>query len=228
MSLLSLIAITVAFQNCNPKVSHSSQATLALEGGNGNGYDCKTYINVRTGNACPDGSYVNTEIKVYTDGRIHLMRDNCNDYSAAPQSLSPSQISFSAAQPAILKYGPLSLGESDPAQPPTLICGQVGMNSVSPEQGFNYIAYPFPGDGDIMSDGTRSKLILLEDGAPLGPAHAQHQDIRDKGHGLFSHWGGYGTPGTVYALYFSASDNSNPITNGRVYTYGVSGGACPQ
>ena len=55
-----------------------------------------------------------------------------------------------------------------------------------------------------------SSLVLFEDGSELGPAHAAHDAIRTVGRGNFSHWGGH--------LYFSASDNTDPRTNGRLYT----------
>jgi hypothetical protein len=66
--------------------------------------------------------------------------------------------------------------------------------------------------GFQISAGTRgvSRLVLLEDGKPLGPAHQMHDVIRNKGMGRFSHWGD--------GLHFSASDNSDPRTNGRSYT----------
>jgi hypothetical protein len=54
----------------------------------------------------------------------------------------------------------------------------------------------------------RSPLRLLEDGKPLGPAHAMH---RQDGKGRYSHWSGN-------ALLFSTSDNSDPNRNGREYT----------
>ncbi len=60
--------------------------------------------------------------------------------------------------------------------------------------------------------GGGSTIIVFENGKKLGPAHAQHQDIRDNGAGRYSHWGG--EPET---LYFSSSDNTNPRTNGRTY-----------
>ncbi|MEI6503638.1 MAG: tetratricopeptide repeat protein, partial [Armatimonadota bacterium] len=66
-------------------------------------------------------------------------------------------------------------------------------------------------DGD-QETGGKSELVLLEDGKPLGPAHSLHQLIRDEGKGRYSHWGRTG-------LYFSSSDNSDPLTNGRQYTY---------
>lgn len=55
-----------------------------------------------------------------------------------------------------------------------------------------------------------SPLLLYEDGKPLGPAHSVHRDIADDGHGRFSHWHSQG-------IVFSASDNSDPNSNGRHY-----------
>ena len=57
----------------------------------------------------------------------------------------------------------------------------------------------------------RSPLRLLEDGKPLGPAHALHHSIGRDGGGRYSHWAGN-------TLLFSASDNSDPNTNGRKYS----------
>jgi hypothetical protein len=81
---------------------------------------------------------------------------------------------------------------------------------IGTEQGFCYIAsMDFGEDGD-RETGNKSGLVLYEDGKPLGPARSYHADIRTKGGGRYSHW-------TATALYFSASDNSNPRTNGRRY-----------
>ena len=63
--------------------------------------------------------------------------------------------------------------------------------------------------GDDLADRARSGLLLLEDGRPLGPAHSLHDDISNAGSGRYSHWSG--------TLVFSASDNTDPRTNGRVY-----------
>jgi hypothetical protein len=56
----------------------------------------------------------------------------------------------------------------------------------------------------------QSSTVLLEDGQVLGPGCALHEDIRRHGGGRYSHWG--------RELYFSASDNSDPTRNGRVYS----------
>jgi hypothetical protein len=58
--------------------------------------------------------------------------------------------------------------------------------------------------------GGHSEVVLLEDGKPLGPAHSAHADIRKEGQGRYSHWG-------ARTFWFSASDNSDPRTNGREY-----------
>lgn len=62
----------------------------------------------------------------------------------------------------------------------------------------------------LLSDlGSHSSLLLFEDDRALGPAHVSHDDIRTSGGGRFAHWGA--------RLYFSASDNSDPRSNGRSY-----------
>ena len=86
--------------------------------------------------------------------------------------------------------------------------------AIAPEQGQAY-TYPTPQFADRSDDGknpNRSGLVLLEDGKPLGPAHSVHQDIRDKGQGRWSHWGGF--------VYFSSSDGSDPRRNQKKYELG--------
>jgi hypothetical protein len=55
-----------------------------------------------------------------------------------------------------------------------------------------------------------SPAILLENGKPLGSADSQHLDIRQLGQGRYSFWNG--------CVHFSSSDNSDPISNGRIYS----------
>lgn len=64
--------------------------------------------------------------------------------------------------------------------------------------------------GDTAQLPKASRLILLEDGQIIGPAHTIHEDIRKLGGGCYSHWGN--------DLYFSTSDNSDPNKNGRRYS----------
>ena len=63
--------------------------------------------------------------------------------------------------------------------------------------------------GDSGAASTISRLQLREDGKLLGPDHAGHADIRQAGGGRYSHWG--------TGLWFSASDSSDPRSNGRSY-----------
>lgn len=65
---------------------------------------------------------------------------------------------------------------------------------------------------DRSDDGqhpTRSSLMLLEDGEPVGLPHVQHAVLRTQGGGGVSHWGEY--------VYFSTPDNTDPRINGRHY-----------
>lgn len=57
---------------------------------------------------------------------------------------------------------------------------------------------------------SEAPTIVLEDDRVLGPGRALHDDIRMYGSGRYSHWESH--------LYLSASDNSDPNTNGRQYT----------
>ncbi|NPV48088.1 MAG: hypothetical protein HPY69_14130 [Armatimonadetes bacterium] len=85
----------------------------------------------------------------------------------------------------------------------------IAPESISQEIGFCFIAGLKQGAPSDISGG-HSDLVLLEDGRPLGPAHAAHADIRKTGGGLYSHWG-------AHTVYFSTSDNTDPRTNGREY-----------
>lgn len=63
--------------------------------------------------------------------------------------------------------------------------------------------------GDLEGQPARSRLAIMENDRPLGPAHALHAEIIESGAGRYSHW----EPG----VYFSASDSSDPRANGRRY-----------
>jgi asparagine synthase (glutamine-hydrolysing) len=82
-----------------------------------------------------------------------------------------------------------------------------GISAFEKESGHCWLAQV---PGALLSDKEgASSLRLYEDGAPLGPAHCAHAEIRSEGRGRFSHWGP--------TVYFSTSDNSDPRTNGRRY-----------
>ena len=73
---------------------------------------------------------------------------------------------------------------------------------------------------DNDPDNQHSPIILYENLTPLGPAHSTHPDVQFLGLGRYSHWGGNSaTSGwrQIRGVLFSASDNSDPRTNGRHY-----------
>jgi len=74
------------------------------------------------------------------------------------------------------------------------------------ESGFAYVAY-LP--RSMLEKWQDRSTFLTEDGVRLGPSNSQHVEVREIGRGHFSVWGD--------SVYFSASDNSNPQTNGRRY-----------
>jgi hypothetical protein len=75
----------------------------------------------------------------------------------------------------------------------------------------------------IVSDGDdaphSSNGELLENHRVLGPSHALHAIIRESGKGHFSHWHG--------AVFFSASDCTDPRTNGRTYEFSATPRVAP-
>ena len=95
----------------------------------------------------------------------------------------------------------------------------IAPTSLSHVDGANYIASvpPIPfwpllvAASDDLSHLQRSSGRLFEDARELRPAHAVHAGIAAVGKGRFSHW--------TTAIYLSASDNSDPRTNGRIYRF---------
>ena len=100
--------------------------------------------------------------------------------------------------------------------------GVVDTAQATHETGHAYMA-PLPASAGPPDSpfGSVSALRVFENERELGPAHSQHQAIRDEGKGRFSHWSG-NESGEPQSLYFSASDNSDPTTNGRVYKWVLS------
>jgi hypothetical protein len=78
------------------------------------------------------------------------------------------------------------------------------------EVGFAYSAKI--GNIKPASSARLTSAVMLEDGVPLpGPANAARTDISQIGQGRFSFWHN--------VVYFSATDNSDPRTNGREYAF---------
>jgi hypothetical protein len=80
------------------------------------------------------------------------------------------------------------------------------VTSVAPELGYAYTA---PLSRTWLETLADRRTHLTEDNRRLGPGQSLHDDVRYIGEGRFSVWGG--------ALYFSASDNTDPRHNGRRY-----------
>lgn len=86
------------------------------------------------------------------------------------------------------------------------------VDAIGHESGNCWLAH-LPADvsiGEVEGELNMSPLILFEDLRSLGPASAAHDVIRQQGCGAYSHWN--------RELYFSTSDNSNPLKNKRRYT----------
>jgi SAM-dependent methyltransferase len=84
-------------------------------------------------------------------------------------------------------------------------------SSIIHESGHCWIApVPEMPPGDTVEHRYGSGLRFFENGVILRPIGAQHAHIRSKGGGAYSHWG--------TNLYFSTSDNTSPVLNGRRYS----------
>ena len=102
--------------------------------------------------------------------------------------------------------------------------GEIPVSSIRPMKDHGYqvlqtegvrsrwdVAIWFYADGDSNGSPRASPLRLFEDGRVIGKPHSIHQEIDEKGGGLYSHWAG--------SLLFSTSDNSDPRRNGRRYSF---------
>ncbi len=82
------------------------------------------------------------------------------------------------------------------------------LGSIRQESNHAYIAPTH--HAELSGQDGPSSGQVLENGVPLvGPTDSLHDDIRKLGRGRFSFWGN--------DVYFSSSDNSSPLENGRSY-----------
>ena len=93
----------------------------------------------------------------------------------------------------------------------SVVKGTINTQRLRSDGGFAFKISESIANGDINGNTNKSNLKLYENGVELTQAHAIHQDIRNIGKGRYSHWNN--------TLIFSSSDNTNPRTNGRSYTY---------
>jgi hypothetical protein len=83
------------------------------------------------------------------------------------------------------------------------------LEGMYPDSGYCYLVKV---SAELTSDAEgQSRVVVFEDGVPLQKPHTAHEDIRRYGLGAYSHWNG--------EIYLAASDNSDPRSNGRRYTY---------
>ncbi|MGQ0591684.1 MAG: right-handed parallel beta-helix repeat-containing protein [Gammaproteobacteria bacterium] len=125
-------------------------------------------------------------------------------------------IAYSGSAPDLgaYEYG----GSVPPPPPPSCAQTPLAVSSAASDGGFTYmILGRFGTFADNSNSPFQSTLRLFENGVQMGPAHALHVDIRNLGAGRFSHWSQ--TDGTGETLRLSASNNSDPRTNGKSYTY---------
>ena len=93
----------------------------------------------------------------------------------------------------------------------------LNVSAAASDTGYSYIIkQTFGVPADTSTFPKQSVLRVFENGVELSPPHAIHSSIRTYGQGRFSH---SATSTGVEALRFSASDNSNPKTNGKTYVY---------
>jgi hypothetical protein len=91
-------------------------------------------------------------------------------------------------------------------------------SEMEPAQGHSFraalkdrVGWPWALVGDQADKPPLSDLRVLEDGRTLSPARAWHAEIMERGAGAFSHWRSH--------VFFSSSDNSDPRTNSRSYSF---------
>jgi hypothetical protein len=119
----------------------------------------------------------------------------------AQKPIESLTISFRAAGPSFEPITPLE---------PAKIVANGGKSYYTPLP-------PSVGASDTNEHPTRSTLLVLEDGKPLGAPHSLHEDIRKLGGGRYSHWGD--------TVIISSSDGTDPRSNGRKYSLGKVGRA---
>jgi hypothetical protein len=212
LSVLIFIPVfALLFQNCSGASSPvafskaPSQATSDTEGTGGQPYDGKIYVSL--GDLCPDQTKIHARILMKSASSAELVRDKCRDIT--PITLGGNDFQIDPVNTEKLIY----LSQTFSAE------NLVNLGSISSVLGFGYwLRQDFGTPADSTTSQTRSLLRIFENGIELGPAHSYHADIETLGQGRFSHWE---STAITTALYLSTSDNTDPRTNGRKYTYVV-------
>lgn len=202
------LALMLSYQNCGSVSSpmmfsekSSEQSTTDNSGGNGHPYDGKVYVLLT--NSCSDGTRIQGKIQ-FLNSTASLVRQDCKDIE--PIELNPSEYSIDINDPMKLYFQ---------NQTYVIIGTPMDMKLVSHENGYSYQTnFDFGTPSNSPQNGSYiSRLQIYEDGKAIGPAHEDYDDIRMVGGGKYNYLEG--------VLHFSTSDNSNPLTNGRLYTYEI-------
>jgi hypothetical protein len=136
-------------------------------------------------------------------------------------ALARSQVASCVAWVAILTVAVLSVA------PPRVVASWLAPREIRLAPPYLYLegaAYTATAPAGLASDNAvnprASVVLLLEDGMPLAPPHSLNLDVEQTGHGAYNHWG--------QQITFSTSDNSDPNTNGRVYSIRFPASVPPQ
>jgi hypothetical protein len=209
--IFTLLGLTFAFQNCSQpssQVVFSDKVLTLLNSQNGQPFDGKIYLLI--GSQCPDMTNIRAKIILNSSTSGELVRENCQDQ--APMAIGPSDFQINTSNSDQLMYGGVDYLAQVPAG---AILVDISAVFLSAEGGYNYQVMQYFGTpADSLQNLTLSQLQLYENGIPIGPAHSYHLDIATYGMGRFNYW----TDSGQYALYFSSSDNTDPRSNGRVYS----------
>lgn len=213
--LISAAALLLSFQNCSSPLqsvhfaSSDKPASSLTSEGNGYGYDGKPYVLL--GSLCADHSNIRVKVVTKIASSAELVRENCQDI--APQVLSATDFQMSPSNPDQLTFRGATLISQIPTGAATLELSTAILAS-----GFRYqLNFQFGTPADSLQNLNQSQLQIYENGLVLSPAHSSDDDTGNFGLGRFRHW----FDGITESLIFSASDNSNPKTNGRVYSFKV-------
>jgi hypothetical protein len=112
----SLLLLLAGYHNCGktpmipslaiipaPPVPSEPSVGPSNSGGNGEGYDGKTYDDVLATGTCPDGSDVAASIIFIDPSHPVLTRENCQNIT--PVALDPTEVTIAQNQPNVLIYG---------------------------------------------------------------------------------------------------------------------------
>jgi hypothetical protein len=141
----------------------------------------------------------------------------------APQSRDRTLMVLAISVTVYAAYLPVALWLGHAYVPVEMPRGQIvePITNIKHIEGFGYqartgrlIEY-----ADNDPNNQRSPIVLYENLTPLGPAHSAHSDIQEIGRGRYSHWNDNPKSEwrSIRGVLLSASDNTDPRTNGRHY-----------